>query len=55
MNKISFSDKLERIATRSPLRSKIGALVILKFTFNSFATTFANVVFPRPGGPNNKR
>ena len=33
---------------------KLAALVVYKFTFNSFAIALAIVVLPRPGGPSIK-
>ena len=53
MNKTSFSDKLVKIAAKSPGFSIAGPVVTLKFTPNSFAMIPASVVFPRPGGPYN--
>jgi hypothetical protein len=51
MKRISFCERLVRIAARSPAFSMAGPLVIRIFTPISLAITPARVVFPSPGGP----
>ena len=47
-------EKLVKIPAKSPGRSMTGPEETFIFTFISFAIIPANVVFPSPGGPNNK-
>ena len=50
MKKTSPVSRLERMAARSPGRSRAGPEVTRIFTSNSLAMTPASVVFPSPGG-----
>ena len=54
IKRTSPSSRLVRMAAKSPVRSIAGPLVVLICTPSSLATTVANVVFPKPGGPENK-
>ncbi len=51
MKSTSPALRFERIAARSPTRSKAGPAVTRKFTPISEAMIFARVVLPRPGLP----
>jgi hypothetical protein len=54
MNSTSPAPRLVRIAARSPERSITGPLVVRMPVPSSAATMFANVVFPKPGGPDKR-
>ena len=54
MNKTSPSSRFVRMAARSPVRSMAGPDVVLMLDPSSLATTAANVVLPKPGGPENR-
>ncbi len=54
MNKTSFAPRFVRIAARSPGRSRTGPVVARIATPSSEATICASVVFPSPGGPENR-
>ena len=51
---MSLGCKFVSSPAKSPGLSNTGPEVILIPEFNSLASTCANVVFPRPGGPWNK-
>ena len=51
INKTSPGSRFDRTAAKSPLFSREGPVVVLIFVPSSFAIIWANVVFPKPGGP----
>ena len=55
MKSTSRGSRLVSSAARSPERSRTGPAVWRRLTSISFATTWARVVLPRPGGPKMRR
>ena len=54
MKRTSLGSRFVNNPAKSPGLSKTGPEVTFRLTPNSFATMWAKVVFPKPGGPWNK-